>query len=420
MLRRITPLITVAALATTGLAFQASTVPASGARQDKVTPTAFAMEASGYASRVKGGQVPAGSDRSAYQVVACTNEAGRHKTNSEAAVDLGTGMNLSSTKTRTWTTKVGNTVTSHSTNTVANLTFADTPLGSLSLKAIRAESAAWHNASGFHSKARSSLGKIVLNPTVGDRQTFPIPSPGQSTTIPGLAVIRLGAGTEKAGPHAAAANIDAVRVKLLFSDTVVYVAHSRATIQDGVVSALYGGSSYATKVDGLEGTVSSGRTPATLVPCVGTDGDRTKKAIAHANLEPGLTANGLRSDQLSGLTRQGRPEVTTRSHIAAIDLGNQLVIKGIDASAHVEKTAGGYQRSSKGTGVARIIFDGDVQQIPDTGVLEIPGVARIEPSIIHRTARGITVTALRVTLLDGRAAVVNLGYAKAFLQPSGM
>lgn len=422
MLRRFAPLLSVAALAATGLAIPATSGVALGAHQDKRTPTAFAMEASGYASRVKGGDVPAGSDRSAFQVVACTNLAGQHKTNSEASVDLGTGLKLGTTKTRTWTSKVGNSVASNSKNTVAKLTLADTPLGSLYLSAIVSQTKAWHSASGFHSKATSSLGKIVLDPAVPGLpdQTFPVPSPGQSVTVPGLATISLGDGTRKAGAHSAAAVMDAVKVKLLLSDTVVFVAHSRATIQDGVVSALYGGSSYATKVDVLEGTVSSGRTPATLVPCVGTDGERTKKAIAHLNLDPGLVVNGLRSDQKSGLTNQGNPQVITRSHIANINLGGELVIKAIHASATVEKTSGGYRRSSAGTSIAKILFQGDVQEIPDTGVLEIPGVARLEPNIVHKSARGITVVALRVTLLDGRVAVINLGYAKAYLHPSGM
>jgi hypothetical protein len=53
-------------------------------------------------------------------------------------------------------------------------------------------------------------------------------------------------------------------------------------------------------------------------------------------------------------------------------------------------------------------------------VLRIPGVARIESNVISRTRRGISVTALRVTLLDGSLAVINIAHARASIAPSGL
>ncbi len=49
---------------------------------------------------------------------------------------------------------------------------------------------------------------------------------------------------------------------------------------------------------------------------------------------------------------------------------------------------------------------------PRTGVLEIPGIAKLERRVATRTATGIKVVALRITLLDGSGAVVDLGEAQ--------
>ena len=54
---------------------------------------------------------------------------------------------------------------------------------------------------------------------------------------------------------------------------------------------------------------------------------------------------------------------------------------------------------------------GESQEFPDSNVLEIPGVAKLERSIIERSEDGIHVIALRVTLLDGSGAVLKLGEA---------
>ena len=421
MLRRIAPLLTVAALAATGLAAQTSTV-ALGSTKARLTPTAFAMEASGYSSRVKGGDVPTGSDRSAFTVTACTNLAGESNTNHQAEADLGSGMGVSNARTRTWTTRSGDTVTSHSRNTIERLTLADTPTGSLYLDALVSSSKAWHDGSGFHSQGTSSLGAIVLDPAADGLpdQSFPVPSPGQAVTVPGVATISMGVGKETISADAAAVNLDAVKIKTLFSDTVVFAAHSRATIEEGVKTAMYGGSSFATKVGLVDGSIGSGRTPATLVPCVGSDGTSTVKSVDHMALDPGMNGSGLRSSQQSGLNSKGQSEVTTRARINHLNLGGGLVLRGISARAHVVKTADGYVRDTLGTGIGSVMFQGDAQDVPDSGEFEIPGVALFEPNIVHKTARGVTVTALRVTLLDGRGAVIDLGYAKAFLQPSGL
>jgi hypothetical protein len=45
-------------------------------------------------------------------------------------------------------------------------------------------------------------------------------------------------------------------------------------------------------------------------------------------------------------------------------------------------------------------------------VLEVTGVATLQRNVVHRTTIGISVVALRITLLDGSGAVVDLGVAR--------
>ena len=55
---------------------------------------------------------------------------------------------------------------------------------------------------------------------------------------------------------------------------------------------------------------------------------------------------------------------------------------------------------------------GQRQTFPRTGVLEVPGVARLERAVVLRTRRGVSVIGLRITLLDGSGAVVDLAEAR--------
>jgi hypothetical protein len=50
-------------------------------------------------------------------------------------------------------------------------------------------------------------------------------------------------------------------------------------------------------------------------------------------------------------------------------------------------------------------------------VLEIPGIAKLERGVVTRTHNSISVIGLRITLLDGSGAVVNLAEAKLRIRP---
>jgi hypothetical protein len=69
-------------------------------------------------------------------------------------------------------------------------------------------------------------------------------------------------------------------------------------------------------------------------------------------------------------------------------------------------------RNTRGTSTLTITVEGDPHTIPPSGVLEIPGVVKIEEKVTTMTRGGIGVVALRVTLLDGSGAVIDLGIAR--------
>ncbi len=74
-------------------------------------------------------------------------------------------------------------------------------------------------------------------------------------------------------------------------------------------------------------------------------------------------------------------------------------------------------RNSKGSTVLEIIIDGQSYKIPAIGSLEIPGLVKLQDAIEIRTTNGIKVIGLRVTLLDGTGAVVDLGVASLGIRP---
>ena len=419
--RKSSAIALAAALAAIGLTGGRSTPAVGSEAAETPTPTSFGLEASGYASRVDGGQLSTGSDKLAYSVVACTNDAGVSNTNALADGNTGNGFLVQGASTHAWTAKSADTVSAWSTNHIDQITLSNTPTGDLTLTNLRSTSHAWHSATGYHSTSAASLGSIVFSPTIGEDQTFPVPSPGESVIVPGVAEIGLGAGTSTADDTAATTGIDGLSVHTLFSDSITRFAHSRASITGGVKDPLYGGFAYATKSTEL-GLVTSGRTVPTAVPCVGTDGDWTSNEADETSLADHGSGSALMSKQRSGRTAPGRrPEVTTVSRVSLVHLSGGLQIDSIRARSHVMRTTDGYERDIAGTSVGAITVNGTDQSFPhDTKVMEIPGVAKFERAIVTRTPNSISVVGLRVTMLDGSGAVFDFAFAKALLHPSGM
>jgi len=340
--------------------------------------TTFAFQASGYGTRLIGGQVPAGSSTTGFRALGCTNLAGKAHTNDVASATIPGLGKASGVRTRDWTTERHGVVASHSTHSIAHVTLASSGLGSLTLDAVKAKAVAFHNASGFHSTTTTQVGGLTFAPPVGDPQSLPLPTPDQPVTIPGLATISVGAHSARHDSRSAAATATALRVDVIPTGTSLQVAKARAKLSSGLTMGIFGGRSAATHVITAAGDIAkSGPNPLTQMPCQGTHGSTHEKSLASVDLG-----------------------------------GGALVVKAIVAKATVTRTAQGLVSTARGTRLGSITASGKTLTFPRTGVLEIPGVAKLERRLVTRRHDGISVVALRITLLDGSGAVVDLGEAQ--------
>ncbi|MCW2794253.1 MAG: hypothetical protein JWO76_3351, partial [Nocardioides sp.] len=284
---------TILALAAAGT-FALAPADATPARTSaKPTPTHFALQASGFGTRARGGQVPAGSDSTAFQYIGCTNKAGLDRENHEAEETIPGAGTASQVKTRVWTTTQGDTVSSWSRNTIKKITMNDSPLGTVEIEGIRSVSHAFHDDKGFHAETVADIGSIVYTPPGGEPQTQTLPTPGQPLEIPGVATITVGAKKKRVTASSALATTDVLTINATASGTRARIASSHAVVQGGIKSGIFGGYASGTRGEAANGNVTSGRTPYLVMPCQGTKGKVRTKTLASADLGGNLIAHGL-------------------------------------------------------------------------------------------------------------------------------
>lgn len=391
----------------------APTTAASPTPVDRQTvKTGFALFSTGVGSVVQGGQLPAGSDGTAFTLIGCTVRAGIVKSNyvDETTVPgLGT---LSGVRTRLWTEKKGDVVSSYSTHRIAEVVIADNPMGTLTLEGVRALSRAYHDGSQFRTESETQVAKIVLTPAAGPEQVMEIPTPGQPLVVPGLARISVGNKVVQRITDGIRVATDALDIKVIPTDTRARIAHTATRIQKGAPFGTFRGYSAGVRARALQDNTKVGRTPLSIMPCKGTKGEVKTKSIAAVDLGGQAVVRGLDSEQMA---RQ-RPGFATgyeEGHVAKVNLGDgQLVVNAIVGKANVTRTGDTLVRNAKGTTVGSIVANGQTYSFPDSGVLQIPGIAKLEEAVVHQIKNGISVIALRITLLDGSGAVIDLGLAE--------
>jgi len=406
------PIAAIAAIAT-ACAGLVLTAPPGHAGAGASHHTTFAFGASGYGTRVTGGQLPVTSDTTGYQVVGCTDRAGLRRTNDVADAKVPGLGRVSGVRTRVWTTQRRGVTTSHSTHRIAALTLASGGLGSLRIEAITSHSRAFHDSRGFHTATATGIGSITFTPPAGAAQSFPAPTPDRPIEIPGLATISVGKHHGAHDARNASADAFAIRIDVIPTDTSVKIAHTHAELHAGLTYGAFHGHSNATRVvHALTTVVHSGPNPLTVMPCQGTYGAVHRKSLAALDLSGQLVVRGLTSQERAQQTSHGAYGYE-RAAVARLDLGHgQLVVDGIVGKATVRRTDHGIVRTARGTMLGAITANGTPMTFPRTGVLEIPGIVKLERRVVVRTATGIKVVALRVTLLDGSGAVIDLGEAQ--------
>jgi hypothetical protein len=390
-------------------------VKAAGASQ-KVR-TKFALNGSAYGSRVDGGSVPANSRDTAYMRIGCTNIAGNDRSNFVAdQVIPGLGK-IEGVRTRVWTEKKGTTVSSYSKHSIARVIIGNPSLGSLELIGVSSTSQAFNKNGKYGTKVDNQIAKILLRAAGVPVQQFAIPAPGQTLTVPGLASISLGKSVRRVTSGFARVSANVVDVKVIPLGTRVRVAQTNAAIQGGIKQGVFKGYGAGLEARGLADNLKVGRTPLSLVPCRGTDGKTIGKDIAGVDLGGLGNVTGV----ASGVNASNRPRIakgTVAGRVAQVSLlGDRVQIKGILGVATVKRERGVVTRSSKGSTVLEIVIDGKAYKIPAIGKLEIPGLLKLQEAVKTRTKNGLKVIGLRITILDGTGAVVDLGVAEIGIRP---
>lgn len=158
--------------------------------------------------------------------------------------------------------------------------------------------------------------------------------------------------------------------------------------------------------------VTLGRTPVKDLPCEGTGGEVKGLSTVGVNI-PGAINVGAANAHVFGVQAgRRRARAWTEASIANVSLGaGQLVIEGIEARATVIRRPGKLIRRATGTFLS-LTANGEPMEFPDTGVIEIPGVLKIEQNVTREVRGGLEVIALQITLLDGTGAVIDLGIAR--------
>lgn len=419
---RLVPALAALTLAASGLAVAISPADAARSVDSSATATAaptaakvgaktnFGMVASGYGTRVKGGQIPAASGTTAYTSTGCTTRTGKSNSNTEAGVDLQGLGTVGAVDTQLYTEKVDGQIAAVSKHAVANIGLNLGAGTSLSIRAIESTSRAYHDKTGFHATTESNIGKLVLT-VAGVPMTLPIPTPNQPIEIPGLLRISISKSVIKEGANGASARAKAVQIDVLATDSSIKVASSYASIEDGVLRGRLGGSANTTRISVLGDLISSGPTLQTLMPCSGTDGKVRTKSAAALDLAGQIVLGAATSSQMGKQTKT-RAFGFEQAQVASLTLG-PVTIKAITGRVNASRGPGGLQVNSNGTSLGSIVYNGEEQAIPDPGQsLEIPGLVKITPNLVEKIKNGLHVVALQLTLLDGSGAVINIGEAQ--------
>ncbi|MCD4524313.1 choice-of-anchor P family protein [Nocardioides sp. cx-173] len=399
-----------AALTAAGPTTSAAPAPAAAA---KPVPTDFALFASGFGSRASGGQVPVGSgDATAYSVIGCTNRAGVARGNfveDTALPGLGT---LSGIRTRLWTAKKGRVVSSYATQRVAEVVIAQGGLGSLTLEGVRSQARAFHDGRRYRTETRSSVARIVFTPAAGDPQVLDLPAPGDPVVIPGLATIRIGSGVTKRLANGVQATTDGIDISVLPTATRTTIAHARAKIQGGANFGTFRGFSAGIRATGLDEAVKVGRTPLAILPCPGTKGKQLGNSTARVGIPDVLSARTLSTRQMGRQTQRRATayEQGTVGRVVAAD--GAVILNGVVGRANVTRVGDRLIRNAKGSRIGNLVVNGEAQEFPESGVIEIPGVLKIQRGVVRRIKNGLAVVGARLTLLDGSGAVIDLGVAE--------
>jgi hypothetical protein len=417
--------------------------PAEAAMKKVETP--FAYQGSAFGSRVTLGDPHEGgvaSGRTAWSVLACTKMAPiRHHGQSDVSrlransmIEVGAVTSLTSTYRRPARKEYG----SRSVNKVASLTVGAEDGPRLEFGALTTRGVAFNKRGRFGARAGFDIADVHaydIDPSGSDTPgpledllsaidtaddqlvTTVIEASGSSgIDVPGVGTIYpAGSQRKRSNRRMAAANAFGIRV-LLENGSRVTIGRAWAKIQAAAPAAVFAGHAYGFAADAADGVATLGTTPYQPLPCTGTNGNwRTNTLLTVGT--PALQAESMKAQTFGRPFDDGRAVARSRARVADIVLGGRLELQGIVGQVNVFQNRAGrvVRRNVHGTRVGAILVDGEPQEVPPPGeTLEIPGLAKLEHGTRENVGRrGLRVTALRVTMLDGSGLVLDIGTAKA-------
>ena len=422
---------TVAAIAALALAAPAAAVispavrgagrpePQGRPKNPKATP--FALRAWGYSTRVIGGDVPAELGPHGLRGHRL-HQPGRPQADQQHRRPRAAepGHRRRGVKTRVWTTRKAGTVSSCARNTIGKVVLSDSPLGTAHAgrrlddgprlprrlrRSARPRTPTWPSSPSSRPSVRP--------------KTLPLPTPGRPVEIP-----RRREGDHRpvldAPPTPTARGPSPTASRSAWSPTGHALSGSRTPsprsprgVQSRPVQRLGRTRSPATPQAARQASVATPaedalpghrrRRPAPAQPASPTSAARSSSARA-------------KSDEVAKQNNR-RAWGCVRSRVASINLARPAPASTASSvrstSPARARTCATLSRQHQGHDRRQDHRQRRGPGVPDTGVIEIPGVAKLEPSVVtKKVTDGLKVTALRITLLDGSGAVIDLGNAR--------
>jgi len=373
------------------------------------TLTNFALSASGWSTKVAGGTLPASSAPTGVVGIGCTKYAPQSKSNNTAALNVPSSnplVRVGATQTRASTTKTSGRVASNSVNNVGSVVLGNKATAALQINGIQTVGRAWHDSNGYHNRQVVTVAGVTRFIGGVPNRVAAIPSNqdlnGQSIRIPGVATVTFGAQSGRVTAQSANASVTGLKIELTPTGSTFFVGKASARLDGGVPAGIMGGAAWGSRLSGAGGVANSGSTAPISLPCIGTDGEWRTRELAGARI-PGVATIGEVNNAVMGRQGVNNAAASGRSRIEGATFGNRnLVLRGISATANVTRSRAGAVGRFATARVLGIRVGGRAIQVPASGrTLTIPRVARIQTKVVTRTPTGISVTAVRVQLLEG-------------------
>lgn len=412
---KVVAVLATAALTTGGLAATTSSATGAAPKQPAASSAkGFNFISSAYGTRVfnKNNDL-VDSGRTAWSFIGCTSKTGKTNTDHLAKVELpGDQLKVGPITTESKSVKSGGSVKSQATTKVGDIELKSSGIGSLKIEGLTGTSESSNKDGEFDQKGSVSLLgiKAVLG---GIEVSLPFDpdniKPGQELKLPGLAKLRFLNTRGKATDDYSLNNSVALEIKVLtpgpLEGQTVRVGSARTRLEAVSPKGKVHGYGEAAHAELLNGVVSSGRVAYQPLKCGGTDGEWHRNNVAGVHAGP--IRIGAATGQVRGISEAGKnPLAHTKARIAGVKLTNSLKIGAIESSAKVEELGNGKFKKSSDMSVLRVTAAGDNwtkelnKAIKNSKPLRIPGIAKITPNVVKETKRSVSVTALKITLLD--------------------